>query len=55
MAPRTQLILPISDPPKIVRELWEQSRLPVIYRTKQDKLAVKLPYREDNRLWLKGE
>lgn len=55
MAPRKQLVLPISDPPRLVWELWEQRKLPVIYRPKQGKLAVKLPYREDNRLWLKGE
>jgi hypothetical protein len=54
MSPQNELVIPISDAPELVRKLWQQNKLPVVYRPRQGKLAVKLPYREDNQIWLKG-
>jgi hypothetical protein len=53
MSPRKPLVVPIPDPPEIARQLWEQKKLPVIYRPKEGKLLVKLPYRKDNRDWMR--
>jgi len=38
-----------------LRAIWKQARIPVIYRSgKKEDLMVKLPYRPDNRQWLRG-
>jgi len=48
-------VIPIENAPKMVRDIWFQYDLPVVYRPKQGKILVKLPYRPDNKKWLKGE
>jgi hypothetical protein len=48
-------VIPIENAPEIAERIWAQRKLPIVYRPTRGKLLVKLPFREDNRLWLKGE
>jgi hypothetical protein len=48
-------MIPIESAPEIVEAVWFQYNLPVIYRSKQGKILVKLPWRPDNKKWLRGE
>lgn len=42
-----------TEDPASLREIWRQDRVPVIYRPQsRDPVLVKLPYAEDNRVWL---
>lgn len=47
-------MIPIKNAPEIAKRIWAQEKLPVVFRPKEGELAVKLPYHEDNRIWLKG-
>ena len=39
-----------------IRAIWKQQNIPVIYRKgKGYPLFLRLPYNEDNRIWLKGD
>jgi hypothetical protein len=53
MSPRKELAIPIDNPPEIVRQLWEQKKLPLIYRPPEGRLLVRLPYQGDNREWMR--
>lgn len=39
-----------------LREIWKQERTPVIFRQQRPSaVLVRLPYAQDNRVWLRGE
>jgi hypothetical protein len=47
----------MSDAPKpeVISRIWRQTALPVVFRGPDPPLKVKLPYQEDNKVWLRGE
>jgi hypothetical protein len=38
-----------------LRQIWGQGRIPVLARTRHAGLRARLPFRSNNRAWLKGE
>jgi len=44
-----------ADDRERLRQIWRQGEIPVLVRTLRAGLRVRLPFREYNRAWLRGE